>query len=233
MKRVAAAILILGAFATLLGLGTWQLQRLEWKQGLIAEAETRPTLPPVSLDDVLALPQNEWAYRRVMLTGRFVGEPVRVFTTLSDPNGAYEGPGYWLMHPFQAAGSPDIVFVNRGFIPFVIPPGETVRRAPVGTVQFEGLVRPDDPAGWMTPDPDMDQRIIYRRDTEQLRLAAGLDAVLPMTVDRPAHALPGLPQAGETKFAFTNRHLEYALTWYGLALVLLGVVGAALWRRQR
>jgi surfeit locus 1 family protein len=105
MKRFFAIALILGAFVTLLGLGTWQMQRLAWKEGLIAEAETRPSLPAVPLPELIDQGTEDLAYRRAQLVGGFTGEPVRVFTTLSDPNGPYEGPGYWLMQPFVLAAS--------------------------------------------------------------------------------------------------------------------------------
>ena len=230
MRRLLTLGLILGALATLLALGTWQMQRLAWKEALIAEATTRPVQPAVPLEALLADGFADAAYRRVEVQGRFIGDPVRVFTTLSDAVGAYEGPGYWLMQPFASrAGT---VFVNRGFIPFDLPEGIAVRDAPAGTVRFEGLVRPDDPADFMTPDPDYEGRLIYRRDIDQLMQATGLSLALPVTIDMPASPAGGLPQAGETKFTFTNRHFEYALTWYGLAAVVVAVVGVAWWRRR-
>jgi surfeit locus 1 family protein len=232
MKRFFAITLILGAFVTLLGLGTWQMQRLAWKEGLIAEAETRPTLPAVPLPELIDQGTEDLAYRRARLVGGFTGEPVRVFTTLSDPNGPFEGPGYWLMQPFVLAAEDTTVFVNRGFIPFDLSPDAFVRPAPRGTVQFEGLVRPDDPPDYFTPDPDLVEGILYRRSVDQLMQATGVSDALPITVDMPASAVGGLPQAGETKFTFSNRHFEYMLTWYGLAAVLLAVVGTAWWRRR-
>jgi surfeit locus 1 family protein len=63
--------------------------------------------------------------------------------------------------------------------------------------------------------------------------AAGVSDALPITIDMPASAAGGLPQAGETKFTFSNRHFEYMLTWYGLAVVLLAVVGTVLVQRRR
>ena len=233
MRRLLAGLLILGAFCALLGLGTWQLQRLEWKQALIVEAETRPSQPPRPLARLLQGEVDDLAYRRASVTGRFTGPAVRVFTTLSDPAGAYEGPGYWLMAPFQESETGATVFVNRGFIPFVLPPDATVRPAPQGIVAFQGLIRPDDRADWMTPDPDIAERIAYRRDIAQLSMLAGIADALPVTLDMPAGEAGALPQAGETKFAFSNRHLEYAITWYALAVVLVGVVGVAVVRRRR
>ncbi|MBO6675396.1 MAG: SURF1 family protein [Rhizobiales bacterium] len=233
MKRIFAIALIFGAFITLLGLGTWQMQRLAWKEGLIAEAETRPSLPAVPLPELVDQGTEDLAYRRALLVGRFIGEPVRVFTTLSDPNGPYEGPGYWLMQPFVLAADNITVFINRGFIPFDLLPDAIVRPAPSGTVRFEGLVRPDDPPDYFTPDPDLEEGILYRRSVDQLMQAAGVSDALPITVDMPASAAGGLPQAGETKFTFSNRHFEYMLTWYGLAAVLLAVVGTILVQRRR
>jgi surfeit locus 1 family protein len=246
VRRFGAFALILAVFITLLALGTWQVQRLAWKMDLIEQAETRPTLPAVPLhelvdaagldgpalnaDDPARLAADEVAYRRVSLTGQFVGEPVRVFTALSEPNGTYEGPGYWIMQAFRTAEH--TVFVNRGFIPFDLPETVQVRAAPVGTVTFEGLIRPDDLPDVFTPDPDYDQSILYRRNVAQLVEVASSGAALPITIDMPASVVPGLPQAGETKFTFSNRHLEYAVTWYALAAVLAAIVAMVLIQRR-
>lgn len=246
MRRFATIALILGVFVTLLGLGTWQVQRLAWKMDLIAQAEERPTLPAISLhslveeagldgptlnpNDPARLAAEEVAYRRVSMSGQFIGEPVRVFTTLSESNGPYEGPGYWIMQPFEAGDH--TVFLNRGFIPFDLPAEAEIRAAPAGLIQFEGLVRPDDEPDFFTPDPDFAQGILYRRSVAQLIEAAGVGAALPITVDMPASVIPGLPQAGETKFTFSNRHLEYAVTWYALAAVLAAIVAVVMVQRR-
>ncbi|MEM6712262.1 MAG: SURF1 family protein [Pseudomonadota bacterium] len=232
MKRIATVLLILGAFVILLGLGTWQVQRLQWKEALIEEAENRPLLPPIPLSALLAEGTTEFSYRPVRLTGRFVGEPVRVFTTLSDARGTYEGPGYWFMRAFELSDSGTRVFVNRGFAPFQLPTGQLVERAPTGEITFEGLARPNDPSNFMSPDPDLDDRIVFRRDIAQLELVSGIGNTAPLTVDMPASPTGILPQAGETKFEFSNRHLSYAVTWYGLAVVLVVVVGIAWYRRR-
>lgn len=232
MRRFLTFTLILGVFATLLGLGTWQVQRLAWKQDLIAEAETRPTQPAVPLVSVLAEDEDQRAYRRVFLEGSFVGEDVRVFTTLSDAVGVYEGPGYWLMTPFEDVRTDAVLFVNRGFIPYELPPQVRISQAPVGQIRFEGLVRPNDRVDWATPEPDLEERVVFRRDIDQMASLAGLRDVLPVTVDMPASILPGLPQAGETKFTFSNRHLEYAFTWYALAAVLAAIVGVVMFQRR-
>lgn len=233
MKRFLTVCLIVSALIALLGLGTWQVQRLAWKTDLIAQATKRPSLPALSISDVLALPDDERPYRRVSFEGRFIGEHVRAFTTISNPNGAFEGPGYWLMHPFELADGGDVVFVNRGFIPFQVPQDLRVARPPAGDLALDGLVRPNDPAEALTPDPDTEDAIVYRRDIDQMRAIAGFDSALSITIDLPASATDGLPQAGETKFTFSNRHLQYAITWYGLALVLVGGVGVMWWQRRR
>lgn len=246
MRCFLTFALITGAFVTLLGLGTWQVQRLAWKMELVAQAQTRPTLPAVPLhqlveeaglgplspiysDDVQETAEAV-AYRRVSLSGQFVGEPVRVFTTLSDPNGVYEGPGYWIMNAFET--DEHTLFVNRGFIPFDLPSDVAVRSAPAGTVRFDGLVRPDDLPDFFTPDPDFEQALLYRRSVAQLMQAAGVSDALPITVDMPASVTARLPQAGETKFTFSNRHLEYAFTWYALAAVLAAIVGVVTFQRR-
>ncbi|MEM6586223.1 MAG: SURF1 family cytochrome oxidase biogenesis protein [Pseudomonadota bacterium] len=246
IRTFATAMLILGALVTLLALGTWQVQRLAWKQGLIASAEARPTLPAEPLDalveetglsHILGVYDEDQSdaiealsYRQVTLDGAFFGETIRVFTTLSDPNGVYEGPGYWLMQGFQTEQL--VVFVNRGFRPFQLPAGITVARAPEGDVSLSGIVRPDEAASFLDLDPDYQDQLLYRRNVAQLMQATGVSVALPITIDLPAGDVGALPQGGETKFQFSNRHLGYAITWYGLAATLLGVVAVA-WRRRR
>ena len=238
MRRIIAVVAIIGAFVTLLGLGTWQVQRLQWKNALIAEAETRPAMPPVVIGtETLGIDVDSLTYRRAELTGRFIEPELRVFSTLSDANGVYEGPGFWLMRPFVLAESDVTIFVNRGFVPYELPPGAEIAPPPEGEVTFVGLIRPDDAADWATLDPEPENLQLYRRDIAQMTELAGIDGlVLPFTIDLPAdeNAAPGaLPQAGETKFSFTNRHLQYAITWYGLAAVLVVLVVVGIRRRKQ
>lgn len=239
--RVAAAALVVAAFGALVSLGTWQLHRLAWKEALIAAASTRPTLPPVDAPGPAAWPDlamADWDYRSVRLDGRFAAEEAYAWVTLTSPKGAFGGQGAFVVAPFTTADG-WTVFVNRGFVPDDrrrpdARPGSAPRDA---DVTLTGIVRQDDVPGRFTPAPDRATRLVFGRDVATLTGLFGLDParVAPYTVDLDASQTPagGLPQAGESLLTFTNTHLEYALTWYGLAAALVGVVTVALWRRRR
>jgi surfeit locus 1 family protein len=102
-------------------------------------------------------------------------------------------------------------------------------------VTVTGLVRPAEPAGTFTPKKDVARNIWFNRDAAEMAAAMGLpaDRVAPYTIDAVFDpALPGgLPQGGETIVRFANNHLQYALTWFGLAAALIAVF--AVWARGR
>jgi surfeit locus 1 family protein len=234
------AIVTLAVLAILVSLGNWQMRRLAWKQDLIARAETRPAEPVADLPAADAWPRLDIAaleFRRFRLTGRFDhGREAWVFTSLSDPQGAEGGPGYWIVTPFALQGG-GTVWVNRGFA----PQGRQQPQARGETLSAEaqtiaGLLRPDDPRSAFTPDDDPRANIFYRRNVAALSAAKGLAPPLaPFTIDLAASFTPpgGLPQAGETRIRFTSNHLSYALTWYGLALAAAGVFVAFAIKRLR
>jgi len=233
------AVLAVVAFGVLVSLGNWQLRRLAWKEELIAAATMRPRdavrdLPTPSEWGTLN-PSGDDAYRPYRLTGRFLHDKeARVFTSIPDPHGRYGGPGYWVVTPF-ALTSGGIVLVNRGFVPVdrSIPSarGETLSSEPVTVI---GLMRPDERRSFFTPDDRPDEGMFFARNVAAISAERGLSPpVAPFTVDLIASETPpgGLPQAGETRMAFTNNHLQYALTWYGLAAALAAVFGTFAWRR--
>ncbi|UOM32833.1 SURF1 family protein [Acuticoccus sp. I52.16.1] len=243
MRRLLLAVAIAGAFVILIGLGTWQLQRLEWKEALIAAAAERPAAPAVPAPGPdewgsrpAAFPIDDWRYRRVALTGSFAPVEAFFWIALGEPNGPLGGPGYMVLVPFVTEDG-WTVLVNRGFIPEDRrdPATRPDAAPPRGTVTVEGLIRRDDPPSFITPAPDTAARIFYARDIGAIAEALGAPGpIAPYQIDLVAEETPagGLPQAGESRITFTNNHLGYALTWYGLAAALLGVSGVALWRRR-
>lgn len=237
---ILAACLVLGALAVLIALGNWQVRRLAWKEDLIARVNERITAEPIDLTgqrmDAVApgefLAANE--YRPVRVDGTFVDDAtVKVFTALSDARGPLQGPGYWIFTPLRTP-SGRIVFVNRGFVPFDRV-GETPA-APAGTVTVSGPLRSPERGNFMTPDPDVPERIWHIRDPAAIAAAIGLGGeVMPFFIDADAASTPpgGIPQAGETRTRFANSHLQYAITWYGLAAALAGVVAVYVVKRQK
>lgn len=245
------AILTALALFVLVSLGNWQVDRLAWKEDLIARVRERPQSEPLDFrhDDLAEigepgsfLESNE--YRPVILTGSYQpDEEVLVFTSLSRPRGKFGGPGYWVLTPFVTPPSGAIVLVNRGFV----PDGRTDSYAapPTGEVTIKGLVRAPETGSWATPKPDMAKRIFYARDPLKIGRATGfifdlpgapsVSPFMPFFIDLAAEFTPesGLPQAGETRMSFPNNHLQYAITWYGLAAALLAVFSVFAWRRMK
>ena len=213
---IACALL----FALLCGLGVWQLDRLQWKLDLIARVNSHMAAPPVPLNRLLVMGPNESQYRRVTLQGRFDhAKEAYVFTT--DAGGT---PVYHVLTPFQTDDG-RVLMVDRGAIPEDRLDPKT--RSPgnmEGQTKVTGVWRVPDPPGPFTPSPNHAKRLWFSRDVgaiaalDQVRLAA------PVVIEAgPAPNPGGLPRGGQTVVSFRNAHLSYAVTWFGLAIVLLGV----------
>jgi surfeit locus 1 family protein len=237
---IAPAILALLGMAVLVSLGNWQLRRLAWKEALIESATERPRGPVLDLPPPAAWADLDIAdaqYRPFRLTGRFLHEKeVRVFTSLSDEKGEYDGPGYWIVTPFALEGG-GAVLVNRGFVPQnrYTPDarGESLSSDPATVT---GLLRPNEEGNIFTPDDRPEESLFFARQIDPIATAVGLEApVAPFTIDLLASETPpgGLPQAGETRMIFSNSHLQYAITWYGLAAALAAVFASFAYGRWR
>lgn len=214
--------------AMLVGLGVWQLQRLEWKRGLVARVEARIDAAPSAFAEIERLwtETQDADYTPVLARGVFRHDlEAHVFGTLDGAAGYYIFTPLELSQPIDGAR---FVYVNRGFVPMALkdparrPEGEidgeaTVRglfRGPGHARGIAAMVAPvDDPAGnsW------------YQREPARFAAAAGI-AALPVYIDGFGEETPGgWPKGGVTEVEFSNRHLEYALTWFGLAATLFGV----------
>ncbi|WP_018389783.1 SURF1 family protein [Ancylobacter sp. FA202] len=237
-RLLPAALATLVAFAVLVGLGLWQLERLAWKESLVAQVEARIHQAPVPLPPEADWGQIDFAndeYRRVTAQGRFRHDlEVQVYALVDQAPDGSGGPGYWVVTPL---GLPDgaFVLVNRGFVPLERKDPATRLEGQVdGLVTITGLLRLPEEAALFTPANDAATDSWYVRDPDAIASAKGLVRVAPFLIDADASANPGgLPRGGLTRIAFPNRHLEYALTWFGLAASLLGVFAAYAWGRRR
>lgn len=202
-------------------LGIWQVQRLAWKQDLIARVEARVTAAPVAPP-----PQAEWPritpeayeYRRVTASGTYLHDKEALVVASTE-----RGPGYWVMTPL-AREDGTIVIVNRGFVP---PDRRSAasRAADIAVAEatVTGLLRMSEAGQWIlrTNDPAADRW--YRRDPTAIGAARGLAPVAPFFIDADATTNPGgWPVGGLTRVAFSNNHLIYMLTWFALALLAAG-----------
>jgi surfeit locus 1 family protein len=227
---LAPGVAALVVFAILLALGVWQLERKAWKDGLITQIETRVHGAPGEI-----VPEGQWAewratddeFRRVGLTGTFLHDKeVAVHGLLSAQRGS-PVQGFYLFTPLRLA-SGAAVMVNRGFVPSELR--DSARRTeprPAGEAAVTGLVRAPDTPGWFMPDNRPERDEWFTRDLAAMARSRGLERVAPFWVDAdPAPSATAWPRPGQTQLVIPNNHLGYALTWFGLALTLVGVFGA-------
>lgn len=229
--------------AVLIALGSWQVHRLGEKEAMIARVEANLDAEPIPYDDVLTQQASgaDVEYVPVSVTGRFLHDRTQYYFA------TYKGTtGRYLYTPLQRDDG-TFVWVNRGFVPQGF--GTPARTAPVqmtGSLTVLGLAReaPGEKPNWWWPDNEPAKNLFFWKDRTAMSAAAGLDPerVLPVFVDAaregphaaPAvNGRPGLPIGGVTQVEFPNNHLQYIVTWYGLALTLLLVGGSFLWRRVR
>lgn len=231
-----SAFLVLAVFAVLVSLGTWQVNRLVWKENLLATIVERMQGEPLPLDEVIAIKVagGDIEYRRVTLTGHFLHEREQYFfTTLNGRS------GYNVYTPFELGGG-SLIFVNRGFVDIELR--DRHKRRPgllLGEVSITGLARDRlvDKPSMMVPDNDPAANIFYWKDIEGMAANAGIDGanadLVNFFVDADDTSNPGgWPIGGVTIVDLPNNHLQYAVTWYGLALALVGVTGFFMLRRK-
>ncbi len=234
-RLIWPTLLAVLVFAALVALGVWQLERLAWKEALIAAVAARSEAPPVAPPG-----PAQWAgldlgsvdYLHVRVPGRFLAGEAHVFTDLPSPRGPLGGLGYWVVAPFETADG-WLVLVNRGFVPEARKDPSSRSAVPAGDLVLDGVIRGPEHPNMFTPAAEPAKNMWFVRDPATLGPALGVpaDRLAPYTIDATASMIPadGVPQAGETRRVFPNNHLSYAMTWFGLAVALVGVYVAFAW----
>lgn len=223
------AAMLLGLCAVFCALGVWQVQRLQWKLGLIARVDSRVHAAPVPApgpDQWPTLSRDASEYLAVRATGHFLNDRETLVQAVSDL-----GAGSWVLTPF-VTDSGFTLLVNRGFVPHDRRSREDRAAGDItGPTTVTGLLRMSEPAGGFLRSNDPAADRWYSRDVPAIAAKRGLEAA-PYFVD--ADAAPnagGLPVGGLTVIRFANNHLGYSLTWFALAA--MSVAGAVLvWRRR-
>ena len=233
-RVVAATIAFFAALAILLSLGTWQVQRLHWKEQLLADMAARRIAAPVTLADIEAMVKKDEDidYRPVTVSGVFANNKERHFFA------TWRGQtGYHVYTPLQLADG-RFLFVNRGFTPYEAKEPEMRKQGQLtGEQTVTGLARArlaEKPSS-IVPDNDLAKNIFYWKDLDAMASSTGIpaDRLVPFFVDAGDAPNPkGLPIGAVTQFDLPNNHLQYAVTWYGLAAALVGVGLYALLRRK-
>jgi surfeit locus 1 family protein len=202
-----------------LGLGFWQIERLIWKRELIVQrqAAVAATLIAVPRDSEDA---RGLEFRPVTDEGVFLHEK-EIFLGATSEAGRN---GYQVLTPLQEATG-RIVFVNRGFIPAELKdPNKRRSGQIVGVVRVRGLLRlaaTEKPA-WFLPDNRADLNYWFWVDLPAMAAADGLDRLAPFYIDADATPNPGgWPRGGVTRLELRNDHLQYAITWFSLAVALI------------
>lgn len=206
--------------AILLNLGAWQLRRLEWKEAILAQIEARIQAPAETLP---ASPEEARdQYLPVEVSGEVGADYVRVLVSRK-----FHGAGYLVISPLELGDR--TILLDRGFIKIDadIPP------APDGRVTIAGnLLWPDD-TNSSTPDPDVADRLWFSRDLTGLGAELGAEPVLVVARETSFDDTPVSPLPVDT-VGIPNDHLQYAITWFSLAAVWLGMTMFLLWRiRQK
>ncbi len=208
MGRLAFLVVIgLGGAAILISLGVWQIQRLAWKEGVIAEIDSRIAADPVSLPAQLDRARD--AYLPVQVTGTLRADFLRVLVSKKDV-----GAGYRIIRPML---HPDgDILIDLGFVTTENASGLKFEEGPplsiVGNLQW-----PQEVDGF-TPEPDLQNNIWFARDVDAMAAALGTRPILVVRRDAPQLGGPLSPMPVDTR-VIPNDHLQYAVTWFSLATI--------------
>ncbi|WP_170588001.1 SURF1 family protein [Ruegeria arenilitoris] len=215
MRRILFLLIFgLAGLAVLVSLGTWQVQRLAWKEGILADIEARIAADPVPLPE--AVDPEADRYLPVEVSGEMLPGEIHVLVSVKQV-----GPGYRIIAPFRTGDR--TILVDRGFVPTTAKQAERQ----IGPTQVVGNLHWPDEIDGYTPDPDRAGNIWFARDVPALADALGAEPILLVARSQTDPAITPLPvdTAG-----IPNDHLQYAVTWFGLALVWAAMTGYFLWR---
>jgi surfeit locus 1 family protein len=214
--------------AILIGLGVWQVQRLHWKEGLLARIAALQSAPPEPLELVLRRAANNPDIDYVRVRQACPGLETAPYLRLYSVRDGFAG--YRIIAACPLAGGPyGAILVDRGFIAQgLTPSGGQTLSAPI-----VGILRKGDAPNFVTPRNDPAQNLWYGRDIAAMARALGATKPAPtfLMLEQPAPS-PGGPAIAPLPTDIPNNHLQYAITWFGLALALAGVYVASLWRKR-
>lgn len=221
MRRFLFLIVVgLGGAAILVSLGIWQVQRLAWKESMLAEIETRIAADPVNLPTTFD-PEAD-RYMPVTVSGSFDERTLRFLISVKR-----EGPGYRLVTPFITDDGRKIM-IDRGWIGVE----DALPDVPKGQVAVIGNLHWPREVDGYTPEPDIAGNTWFAREVDRMASELGTEPVLVVARDRsyPDPAVTPLPvdTAG-----IPNDHLQYAITWFSLALIWLAMTVFFVLRARR
>lgn len=211
-------VMTVPALFLLLGLGAWQIRRLEWKDALIARREAAVAAPVVAAPQTLA-GARRLEYHPVTVEGEFLNDK-EIYLAASAGAGSI---GYRVLTPLAAANG-GIVFIDRGYIPTRLKDPKTRAAGQLaGRRRIVGLLRlpPDGRPNWFLPDNRPDLDYWFWVDLPAMAAADKLASVAPFYIDADATPNPGgWPKGSVPLPELPNHHLQYAITWFSLAAAL-------------
>ena len=211
MRRTIFILIIgLAGIAVLLSLGTWQVQRLTWKQGILAEIDAKISGAPIALPAAPNVTTHK--YQPVEISGRFVENRIRVLVSQK-----LIGAGYRIIQPFQTKDR--VILIDRGFVK--IDQIEDLRNDQATVL---GNLHWPDEVDDYTPEPDMERDIWFARDVTALADTLNTDPILVIAreITPDSEKVSPIPISSS---GIPNDHLQYAITWFALAAVWAGMSG--------
>lgn len=217
------------AVIIMLGLGVWQLQRLQWKNEIMARIAERTAQAPANFEGGLSWDESKDEYLRVRLRGSFVHDKELYLAARSRNNNV----GFHVITPFVLTNGM-AVLVNRGWVP-------SERRDPAkrpegqikGETHVTALVRLTQKQGMMQPDNDPAKNVWFYVDVEEMKKASGVATEIDYWFEADATPNPGgFPIGGQTRITLVNDHLQYAVTWFVFAITLTVIFLIFSWRRR-
>ncbi len=212
--RLWPTLIALPAFLILIGLGIWQVDRLAWKTELLATIDARMSAPAVTLPTAIDDP-SAWDYRRVTVDGTF--EPGRALRLVSRVHGGQAGEQVIVPLVRDDVERPgQIVLVDQGWVPNGWQPD-------AGTVEgtVTGILHVPTRPGWLQPANDPQANTWFFVDLDAMAAAVGAAQVFPLVLYQDAGPTDAPPIGGQLRVDLPNNHLNYAITWFSLAFVLL------------
>lgn len=220
LRYLFPALLGVVGCAILIGLGIWQLQRLGWKEEMLAEIQSQIEAPAVELPQD---PDISMKYMPVTVSGTTTGEEIDILSHTKD-----QGGGYQIVSGFITDDGRKIM-LDRGYVP---QEAHHVKRGPV-RLSVRGNLHWPDEKGSATPEPNMQENVWFARDVPAMAKILKTDPVLVVasSVEGDAQGVEPIPVAIQ---GIPNNHLSYAAQWFMLAAVWAGMTVALIWRiRQR
>ena len=239
-RPVAFGLFTLAMVAVLVGLGFWQLQRRAEKHRLIAALDERLAVAPAALPQASAwagLTPDRDEFRRVSFTATYAPLPdAMVYSSGSAVRDDISGPGAWAFLPVRLV-SGEIVAVNAGFVQNTMQDRAqqdraTSRLVTGQPVALTGYLRFPESAASFTPAENTGKRLWFVRDVPAMARALGWGPIAPFYIDLEA-PVPGsgTPKPGPLRVHLKDDHLQYAITWFGLATVM--TIAFGFWLRAQ